>query len=364
MKKIIYITLVSLAGWGCKPSTQHTAEKLPVVEDTVFTNSFLPKGTRFTGGDGTYSVVLPDGRTVWIFGDSFIGGLTPDLKRLPSTPSYIRNSFVILQKDSLLTFQQGNPKDFKSMLIPPEVADGTAGLTELNMWYWPGDAFIDDGDLHVFVSKFSQKDPNDMWGFKFLDTELVTLSIPDFTTKKVIRFTETDSVHYGHAVLETEDYLYIYGLKNRFPYAARAKTGKVTEAWEFYTGSTWKPHANEAKPMLEFSGSEQFSVFNWENTYILIMQEGDFGKNIYSFTSESPVGPWVNKQLLYTTLLPNNCKECFTYNALAHPQYIENNQLLISYNTNSMLFQDHYDNALVYRPRFIRVPMQSILPFK
>lgn len=350
--------------WSCKPSTPQDGSKSEVVEDTIFTNAFLPKGTRFTGGDGTYSVVLPDGRTVWIFGDSFIGHVTPDMKRLPSTPSYIRNSFVILEGDSLLTFQQGNPKEFKSMLIPPEVADGTSGQTELETWYWPGDAFVDDTGLNVFVSKFYQKDPDDMWGFKFLGTELVNLSLPDFTTQKVTRFTETDSVHYGHAVLETEDYLYIYGLKNRFPYVARAKTGKVTDPWEFYSGSTWKTRAEDARPMLEFSGSEQFSVFKWESTYILIMQEGDLGKDIYSFTSNTPIGPWVNKQHLYTTPLPDNCNKCFTYNALAHPQFTENGQLLISYNTNSMLFQDHYDNALVYRPRFIRVPLQSILPLK
>ena len=35
----------------------------------------------FTGGDGVYSVPLPDGRTAWFFGDSFIGGVREDGSR-------------------------------------------------------------------------------------------------------------------------------------------------------------------------------------------------------------------------------------------------------------------------------------------
>ena len=43
------------------------------VPDTYFTNLFIRDCCGFTGGDGTYSVLLPDGRTVWIFGDTFLG---------------------------------------------------------------------------------------------------------------------------------------------------------------------------------------------------------------------------------------------------------------------------------------------------
>ncbi|MBX2966595.1 MAG: DUF5005 domain-containing protein [Cyclobacteriaceae bacterium] len=364
MKKTLYILGAIIVCLSCKSPNQETSFNTPgeVLEDTVFTNAFMPRGERFTGGDGVYSVVLPDGRTVWIFGDSFLGGVTPDMKRLPSTPSYIRNCFVILEGDSLRTFQQGNPKDFKSMMIPPEVEDGSSGYSELDLWYWPGDGFVANNEFHLFLSKFFQVDHDDMWGFEFRGTELMSFSLPDFKVINVYQFLETDSVHYGHAVLETKDYLYIYGLKNMYPYVARAKEGKFTEPWEFYNGSEWVTEAKYAAPMLEFSGSEQFSVFQWKDTYVMIMQEGDLSTDIYSFTSETPYGPWKNKQFLYKTPLPEGCRECFTYNALAHPQFTENDQLLISYNTNSMEFQDHYDNALVYRPRFIRVPMQTILP--
>lgn len=36
--------------------------------------------------------------------------------------------------------------------------------------------------------------------------------------------------------------------------------------------------------------------------------------------------------------------------------------LLVSYNMNSFKLQDHFENAGIYRPRFIRVPLEMIDP--
>jgi hypothetical protein len=343
---------------ACKPGV--TEVKLrEVTVDLTFTQKFLPKGDGFTGSDGTYSIELPNGKTVWIFGDTFIGNVTPDNRRLKTIPTYIRNSFVMFEGDQLITYQQGKRHEFKSMMIPPEVSGGT---DEKELWYWPGDGFVLDGKLNVFVSKFSQKDHNDMWAFNFLGTELLEFSLPDFKPLRVDPIKQDlDSIHYGHAVLESKDYLYIYGLKKEFPYVARAEMKNVRQPWEFYNGSEWVRDAQDAAPILEFSGSEQFSVFEWKGTYVMIMQEGHLGRKIYSFTSNTPYGPWKNQKLIYETPRLDNCPDCWTYNALAHPQFIEDETLLVSYNTNSMKMQDHYDNALIYRPRFVRVPLELIL---
>lgn len=352
------VTLVT----SCKTNVSEKIEGMnrTVTPDTIFNARFFPKGDAFTGGDGTYSIRLPDGRSLWIFGDSFIGNVTPDLKRVKTDPQYIRNCFVILGNDSLITLQQGKPSEFKSMMIPPEVTNGK--YSEHDFWYWPGDAFIENGKLNVFVSKFFQVKGTDMWAFQFQGTELVEFSLPDLNVLRIDAFPQRDSVHYGHAVLQTDEYTYIYGLKNQFPYVARAKKGSVRDAWQFYSGNKWVAQAELAEPMIRFSGSEQFSVFEWRQSYVMIMQGSDLSRNIYSFTSTQPYGPWENQQLLYETPLPSGCKTCWSYNALAHPEFAEDDQLLVSYNINSMEMDDHYANATLYRPRFIRVPMDRILP--
>lgn len=348
---------------ACRPSHSESpgSSARKVFEDTVFTQRFLPRGEGFTGGDGTYSIELPDGRTVWIFGDTFLGNVTSDNRRIKTTPAYIRNSFVIWEGGKLHTYHQGEPEEFKSMMIPPEIGDPALGYDELEFWYWPGDAFIENGKLNVFASRFFQLDHSDMWGFQFRGTDLVEFSLPDLTPLRIDHFDDLDSIHFGHAVFEGGDYTYIYGLKNKYPYVARAAKGQARGPWEFFNDGQWVNKAEDASPMHDFSGSEQFSIFEWKGVYVLIMQAGGLSREIYSFTAEQPYGPWGNKQMIYETPVPENCKECFTYNAVAHPQFTSDDFVLVSYNTNSMRLQDHYDDALLYRPRFIRVPIEKIL---
>lgn len=364
MKRILHASLVAatiFTAVSCRKAGDARIETpRQVTIDTLFTSKFLPRGSGFTGGDGTYSIELPDKRTLWIFGDTFIGNVTADNRRIKSDPAYIRNSFVLIEDGHLKTLQQGTPHEFRSMMIPPEVSDGSSGLSELQLWYWPGDAFVEGGKLNVFASKFYQKDHSDMWGFEFRGTELIRFSLPDIKPLSFHRFNDLDSIHFGHAVYQSSDYTYIYGLKNEVPYVARAPIGNVLNAWQFFDGAEWVDSAKSARPMMEHKGSEQFSVFEHGGIYIMIMQDTDLGRNIYSYTSATPYGPWENRRVIYETPIPENCADCWTYNALAHPQFTEDNMLLVSYNTNSMKMEDHYTNALIYRPRFIRVPLELI----
>lgn len=331
-----------------------------VVIDSAFNELFKPNGDAFTGGDGVYSIQLPDERNVWIFGDSFIGNVTEDRKRIKTSPLYVRNCFVLQDGDQLSTQTQGKLEEFKSMMIPPEVADGSSGKDEIGIWYWPGDAFVEGERLFVFNSKFI-KTSEDMWGFQFSGTELVEFSLPDLKQTKITRFDDLNDIHFGHAVCATDSYTYLYGAKEKLPYVARAEKGNIYGKWEFFDGEAWRNDSKKAKPILEKTGSEQFSVFKWENQFVMIMQGDSLSKKIYSYTADSPEGPWGNEQMLYETPIIANCESCWTYNALGHPQFSEDDMLLISYNTNSMELQDHYDNADIYKPRFIRVPIEKIL---
>ena len=141
MKKFFTVILVAFSLFGCREKEKTVVAERKVFADSLFTDQFLPRGDGFTGGDGTYSVQLPDGKTLWIFGDTFIGNVTPEFQRVKTTPSYIRNSFVTLGDKGLNTFQQGERSEFKSMIIPPEVSKGSSGPTEQEMWYWPGAGF-------------------------------------------------------------------------------------------------------------------------------------------------------------------------------------------------------------------------------
>lgn len=54
--------------------------------------------------------------------------------------------------------------------------------------------------------------------------------------------------------------------------------------------------------------------------------------------------------------MPNPGGNLYTYNAVAHPQFGDDRGLLVSYNVNSFVFADLFEDAGIYRPRFVRLP--------
>ncbi|MBI9067078.1 MAG: DUF5005 domain-containing protein [Salinivirgaceae bacterium] len=365
--KIKHLTLKSIINIGILfsinilLSCSNTNTPVEVKEDSYFSDLFKRTGGGFTGGDGTYSVELPDGKTLWIFGDTFLGTIEPDGSRKKTNPMYIRNSFVVQDGNELTTLYQKIEGCDHSMIIPPKVIDSEFTITEEMQWYWPGDAFIENNELKVFVSEFHQSDTG-MWSFEWKGTALVSFSLPEIKQTSIVHFNFNNEkeIHFGHAVFEDEDYTYIYGLGQGKPYVARVKAGNIEADWEFQTTQGWSPISSESIPMIEMDGSEQFTVMKRKGKYIYITQLGDFSTKICSFTSDKPYTGWSNKKELYSTPLPETKHNLITYNAVAHPQFIENNSLLISYNTNSFLLSDHFKNADIYRPRFIRVPFNMI----
>ncbi|SMO89040.1 DUF5005 domain-containing protein [Gracilimonas mengyeensis] len=354
---ILLSSLVLLS--SCQPKEE--AQKVHADEsyNTLFTRS----GDGLTGADGTYSVLLPDGRTLWIFGDTFLGTVNPDSTRKRTDPMYIRNAFVVQDGMELTTLYNGDPAEFNSIMIPPEVVNSGGAFGEDSLWYWPGDAFVDDQTLNVFVSKFSQ-DGDGMWDFGWKGAAVVRFSLPDFKQTEIIEIPaeKLDGIHFGHAVFEDSLHTYIYGLRDGKPYAARF-TGREAEAeWEYFSDGQWVPDVTLATPVLDTDGSEQFSVIELEGVYYLITQRGGFSNEVWAYHASQPYG-WSSNdgKRLFTIEIPFDNTNLFTYNALAHPQFInDRGEILISYNMNSHRLQDHFENAHIYKPRFMRVPTHQL----
>ena len=367
----LFTFIIAIVVCSCSSRTQESTSTLPSDEVSVpeayFTSLFIRDCCGFTGGDGTYSVLLPDGRTVWIFGDTFLGTVNPDLTRKRLSPMFIRNSFVVQDGDSLTTLHQVRPTHDASMVIPP-APTGQEELPEDSVWFWPGDGLIEDGKLKVFMSLFTQLDTG-MWDFHWQSTWLATFTLPEITQESVVEipFGQAQQVHYGHAVLEEEQHTYIYGAhkdrarKSR-PHVARYPAGNVHGKWEFYSGKEWTDDPDRTGPMGKMHASEQFTVLKIKDKYVYITQMDWFSRDICSFTSDTPYGPWGNKSLLYTTPIPGEDKNLITYNAIVHPQFMEENRILLSYNMNSFELGDHFRNADIYRPRFVRVPLKLMDP--
>src|SRR5207244_1521048 len=65
---LVFATVLALIG----ASPAHAATQSAADLQQMFT-AYGNTGEGWTGADGTYSVPLPDGRTAWLFSDTFLG---------------------------------------------------------------------------------------------------------------------------------------------------------------------------------------------------------------------------------------------------------------------------------------------------
>jgi hypothetical protein len=366
IKNIILIALIIISG-ACQNKKQEKTEtkELKVTVDEQFNKLFHRNSGGTTGADGTISVSLPDGSSVFMMGDSFLGEVKNNER--DSTTKMINNTFIVVnpgQTDTKTLFQ-GEYDDPDSFVIPEN---------DPGKFYWPGHGFVRDSVFHFFMSRFWTPGTG-MWGFEFLSTDYFRYSWPEFEKLSVepFEYTLQNNVHWGHAVLDEENYIYIYGSRAEEDNICKAhvcRTKLTNEKMlglknvEFFDGSGWTSDPMTTEPMKGITSniSEQFSVFKYQNTYVLLSQQRGIGAGeIYTYTSENPYGPWENKQMIYRTTEYDTDNDIITYNAMAHPQYIKNNELLISYNVNSLETSRIHKNVDYYRPVFLRVPIKMIV---
>ncbi len=367
----ISIVILVILNTNCRsshninPKHQDKTDARLVTKADSFNNLVTVDSLGITGADGVISFPLDDNKSIFMMGDSF---LTPvrNKKRDVNSPM-INNTFILINKkkdthkalyndasivpDALLKPTNGNPKEY----------------------YWPGHGFQKNGIIHIFMSRFLHGDYD--WGFKFSGTDYIRLdkNTLEVNSQENFPYSNQNNVHYGHSILTEGNEIYIYGSwsdkDSTALHVARAtfdlEKNEINRV-KFFDGKTWVSDPLTSKPLIGIHKPvpEQFSVFKQGDIYVLILQARELGNgNIYSYVADAPWGPWRNEKLLYHTTEQENVKDqIFTYNAMAHPQYITDNKLLISYCVNSFdVKKIHEVNTDYYRPKFIWVPMEMIL---
>ncbi|HEU5156459.1 MAG TPA: hypothetical protein VFU43_05640 [Streptosporangiaceae bacterium] len=378
-----------------------------VIRDDAWTERFAAYGDGnarlddWTGADGTWSVRLPDGRTVWIFADTFLGPVRPgpNLRGRPhawrtaATAPLIHNSAVVESADGMLT-----------TTLRGSAANGApAAWIGAGDVYWPMSAVLDGGALRVFLQRIGASDDRHPFGVvrraAVATVPLSRLSRPGPITPlpKPPRDSAGEQVFYGIGALRAGRYVYIYGATSnttrggQSAYLARVPAGRVThlDDWEYWRGtgagtrtapgtgagtaaaatggggggSEWGGPAG-ARPVLPFvprrtGVSAGFSVVRRNGTYVLFTMDptrpvGGISR-IASYWSCDPAGPWHGPAPVYDPPEVVRGGTTFAYSPFAHPEQ-GGPGLLLSYNLNDT--RRAHENVGLYRPKFIRVSLR------
>ena len=321
--------------------------------------TYAETGGAWTGADSTYSLPLRGGKTGWFFSDTFLGTVNPDGSR-PTDSLFVNNSVVVQKKNSLSTIT-GGTADAPAAIIPPE-ADGS--------WYWIGDpAEGARGTVQVPLLQF-EKTGTGSFDFQWTANRLATLDGDSLQLQSIVDLPSATGINWGSWTLQEGKTTYIYGVADpdgvRSSYVARTE-GKDALAgeWSFWNGTDWVADEASAVPVVPYVANE-FSVAKFRDGYLLVTQDTSelFSTRIVARTSCSPVGPFSEPVELYRTPETGLAgtyadADVFTYNAHEHPDLRRGNSLLVTYNVNTFdNVGDVYDDASIYRPRFIDVQLQ------
>jgi hypothetical protein len=329
---------------GLGPRAEATA--VSTAPDPYFNRLFTRTGGGWTGGDGTLSVALLDGRTLWLFGDSFLGTVNSDGTRPEDTP-LVRNCIVIQDGDALATRTAGSPAAPKAFFPPLPPGE----------WCWPADATAQDGQVRVILHSYRQGRPL-LWDWQWTGTAVAELGLPELKIERITPLAVSNGVMYG-AILEQAEATYIFGVEARgsarWMHVARAPPGDLLGAWAFFDGKQWSMDQAATRPVLD-GVSTQFAVVDLADGLALVTMDNrvPFSADLVMYRAARPEGPWQGPCRIYR--VPEADAAIAAYNPFIHPQFTAGGRLLVSYNLNHVSEPAAlYRDASIYRPRFVRV---------
>ncbi|MFF7067198.1 DUF4185 domain-containing protein [Streptomyces pseudovenezuelae] len=328
----------------------------------------------WTGGDGTHSVRLPDGRLLWLFSDTYLGQVYGPPNPLGESHAW-RDSTAPLVRNSAVLMRDGR---LEATLPAPLFPDPGP-----NQWRWPVAARVeprspgsDEQVLRVLLWVRTAGQYPWIYGVPAA-TEVATLTLPDLRVESITKVLDEQRVKdpsrrvlFGTTLVEDGGWTYVFGGDDgraasrsaSSAYVARVPEGGLAEpgAWEYWDGSEWTTGARP-RPVLgdgrRTGVGSAFSVVRRDGTYVLFtMAAGAKGlAAVTSYWACSLTGPWHGPQKDFAPALPSG--QVAAYNPQAHLELSGGGRLVLSYDVNWLetgaAAAQLSRNVSLYRPRFV-----------
>lgn len=317
----------------------------------------------FQGGDVGASATLQDGRTVWMFGDT-LRGEGADGGR------FVRNSMLLVEPGCLrVVLPRGDGA------IIPDRSDGVG--------YWPMSVVTVSEPGYDLVSVTAQRvhtvDADDPFGFEALGPAVAVFVVPVGGTPQLVSRTDvgaddadTTSPMWGAATaLSADGWLYLWGTSRPADpppgtgfalRVARVRADAVSDPsrWTYWNGLAWDASPSGAAELIGSVGgvSQTLSVFQRDGVWYAFSKRDEvLGQDLVFWTAPTPQGPFTATAPV--AQLPSDVADGrLRYMPLAHPDlFPQPGTVVVSYSRNSTDVGEVLADPLLYRPRFVRVPL-------
>ena len=363
--KLIFIAPLLLLGtlWAqiSPPAKPDHPQDHPLLPEFNYAHGWL-------GADDAYSVPLAPGKSLWLFGDTFVGGENTQLRSQAKTMARNSVGISVCKPNCRMRYFWRQPADPK----PRSFFD--TGTDDL--WYWPLDGFLEGKNLYVALLAVRNKSgaqPNDAFGFEIAGTKLATISNPYAPPDKwhiAIQDLTDSHLWTGVSIVRDGSHLIWYTQVNKgeargYMTALRILASKMaapSAAWEYLrTDGQWVPglpgedamHVID-QPISEMSVRFHPSIHKW----IALSIGPEFpSARVVARSADSPLGPWSQQQTIYEfpemkTATPGYDKDTFCYAAKEHVEFTDA-KIALTYACNSMVVAKTVANMDIYRPKVV-----------
>jgi tetratricopeptide (TPR) repeat protein len=347
-------------------------------------DALFDRTTGWTGADGVYTLPLvgtdaegnPVNSTLWTFNDTFVGTVNDKDDRIRSR--IVRNTAALMngnQPNSPLEFLVGQSRagEPTALFLPNNPSE---------RWLWPNAGIVANEKVYLFALRMKplrRGDGDGVFDFAYEGVSLLSdqLSSAPFQNYQQVNTPlyasstcDRGSIIFGQSLLSHADgYLYIYGVRHDLDskklIVARVLPEEIEDftKYQFWDGKQWGLVMQSVAPLADQMSSE-FSVTPLpDGRFMMVFQLNDYlSRTVAVRYGSSPIGPWSESIPVWNSREEDLSLHTITYGAKAHPNLSQPGELLISYATSTTKHSEQYDNADIYRPRFIRLSLADTQP--
>jgi hypothetical protein len=308
---------------------------------------------RWLGADGAYSVDLGSGRSLWLFGDTYLARHPGDTR---ADALFLRNSVAVQTgrdpSSALMEFYwgvdaSGSPQSFLAQ-------QGTD-------WFWPSGGARLGSAILLFWSRVQRSSGGS--GFTQYAWRAFLVANPDdpptaWSFTDATPPADNKDVAFFGAVMADGAFIYGFGelsrgihdlVVARWPVASAASGDLSSPDW--WCGGSW---ATDCTPsIVVHQGAPELSV-QPDGTlapYVMIQSEGYGASTLALRTAPAPEGPWSEATSFFRP--PESVSEgAFVYAGKAHPE-LSGAPIVATYVPTN--FGPTPESGDLYRPHFVRI---------
>jgi hypothetical protein len=371
---LLHLVLVSLVECA---AFANTASAAPNEAQSSSCVPIFPYKEGWLGGDAAFSILLPGGQSLWLFGDSFVGSANQTNR--PGS-KMVRNSIALSVCDPRTGWNIHYYWRYRHKKVPTSFFDSGRA----DFWYWPGDEFFYRGSIYVVLWRMKPKPEDKIFSFK-TDGAVLAKILNSSATPDNWQVTYLPLLDFPNLVLSTsavvqDAYVYLFTLweddaHGRPMLLARLPLDGLAEPTAHFQyldqNNQWKIGLDPEKAFVVMDkGASKLSVryHSESKVWVAISGEPLFGSNkIVARTAPNLTGPWSAMQTVYESkeLIPSTQgwdKDTFCYAQKEHIEFAEGANLFITYVCNSYQFSKLVSNMSLYRPQPVYVHLPDSLP--